>query len=161
MVQQIHQEVQVPHFTYPLHTNLIKGIKRAQGFFTENFLERKKAILPSQNYLNISPDQELSSEQKKKHYKRREFTPGQLLFQNILPFLLSTIMEEDSQEAENDILKRFAKVFEQTYTRFLDLQKAENKQISNSISIGKIHARTMAMQKSDELKLTATYCFNK
>jgi hypothetical protein len=28
-------------------------------------------------------------------------------------------------EDENGILKRFAKVFEQTYTRFLDLQKAE------------------------------------
>ena len=29
-----------------------------------------------------------------------------------------------SQEG-HDIFKRFAKVFEQTYTRFLDLQKAE------------------------------------
>ena len=31
----------------------------------------------------------------------------------------------ENREDENEIIKRFAKVFEQSYTRFLDIQKAE------------------------------------
>jgi signal transduction histidine kinase len=52
-----------------------------------------------------------------------------------------------------DIFKRFAKVFEQTYIRFLDLQKAEAQAREAQIELGleRVRARAMAMQKSDEL----------
>jgi hypothetical protein len=50
-------------------------------------------------------------------------------------------------------LIRFAKVFEQTYTRFLDLQKAEKqaKEAQIETALEKVRSRTMAMQKSEEL----------
>jgi hypothetical protein len=53
-----------------------------------------------------------------------------------------------------DILLRFAKVFDLTYTRFLDLQKAEAQAIEAQIeaSLERVRSRTMAMQKSNELK---------
>ena len=55
---------------------------------------------------------------------------------------------------EEEIFKRFAKVFDQTYRRFLDLQKAEAQareaQIENALE--KVRSRTMAMQKGEELK---------
>jgi signal transduction histidine kinase len=53
----------------------------------------------------------------------------------------------------HDIFKRFAKVFEQTYTRFLDLQKAEAQAREAQIeaALERVRARTMAMQKSEEL----------
>jgi len=56
-----------------------------------------------------------------------------------------------------DIFRRFAKVFEQTYTRFLDLQKAEEqaKEASIQLSLERIRAGTMAMQKSEELREVA------
>ncbi|MEI9920361.1 MAG: HAMP domain-containing sensor histidine kinase [Bacteroidota bacterium] len=52
-----------------------------------------------------------------------------------------------------DAFKRFAKVFEQTYTRFLDLQKAEEqaKESQIQLALERVRARTMAMQRSDEL----------
>ena len=52
------------------------------------------------------------------------------------------------------LLERFAGVFEQTYTRFLDLQKAEAQARESQIELGleRVRARAMAMQKSDELK---------
>ncbi|MGK2864697.1 MAG: nuclear transport factor 2 family protein [Chitinophagaceae bacterium] len=55
-----------------------------------------------------------------------------------------------------DIFKRFAKVFEQTYTRFLDLQKAEAQAREAKIeaALERVRSRTMAMQKSDELDET-------
>src|SRR6185369_9264666 len=53
----------------------------------------------------------------------------------------------------HDVFKRFAAVFEQTYTRFLDLQKAEAQARESQIELGleRVRARAMAMQKSDEL----------
>ena len=62
------------------------------------------------------------------------------------------ITYEPVPEAQN-IFKRFAKVFEQTYTRFLDLQKAEAqaREAQIELALERVRARTMAMQKSDEL----------
>jgi signal transduction histidine kinase len=56
--------------------------------------------------------------------------------------------------ADLEILSRFAKVFEQTYTRFLDLQKAEDQARESEIQLAleRVRARTMAMQNSEELK---------
>ncbi|PKA83101.1 phospho-acceptor domain-containing protein [Ulvibacter sp. MAR_2010_11] len=55
---------------------------------------------------------------------------------------------------EEAIFKRFAKVFEQSYTRFLDLQKSEAQSRESQIELAleRVRARTMAMQKSEELK---------
>ena len=57
-------------------------------------------------------------------------------------------------DAENSILKRFGKVFEQTYTRFLDLQKAEAQAREAQIeaALERVRAQTMAMHKTDDLR---------
>jgi signal transduction histidine kinase len=62
----------------------------------------------------------------------------------------------------HDIFKRFAKVFEQTYTRFLDLQKAEAaaKQANIEASLERVRARAMAMQTSDELNQLVALLFD-
>src|SRR4030095_12480946 len=64
-------------------------------------------------------------------------------------------------DAKANILQRFAKVFEQAYTRFLDLQKAEAQARESQIQLAleRVRARTMAMQKSDELSETAYILF--
>ena len=56
-------------------------------------------------------------------------------------------------EGEAEILKRFSKVFEQAYIRFLDLQKAEAQanEARIEIALERIRARALAMHKSDEL----------
>jgi len=56
-------------------------------------------------------------------------------------------------DEEFSILDRFAKVFEQTYTRFLDLQKAERRAREAQIeaALERVRARAMAMHNSDEL----------
>jgi signal transduction histidine kinase len=67
---------------------------------------------------------------------------------------------EPAPEA-HDVFKRFAKVFEQTYTRFLDLQKAEAQARESQIQLAleRVRARTMAMQKSIELPEAANLLF--
>ncbi len=57
----------------------------------------------------------------------------------------------------HDIFKRFAKVFEQTYTRFLDLKKAEAQAREAQIEAGleRARAQSMMMQHSEELNKTS------
>jgi len=79
------------------------------------------------------------------------FSHGMLLFTTNEP-----VADEIMQ-----LLIRFARVFSQTYTRFLDLQKAEvqtrEAQIENTLE--KVRSRTMAMQKSEELPEAANNLF--
>ena len=52
------------------------------------------------------------------------------------------------------ILQRFAKVFNQTYTRFIDLQKAEEQARESQIeaALERVRTQAMAMQTSNDLK---------
>ena len=57
-------------------------------------------------------------------------------------------------EDENNTLRRFGKVFQQTYTRFIDLQKAEAQAREAQIeaALEKVRSRSLAMQRSEELR---------
>ncbi|MGB5262443.1 MAG: hypothetical protein WBN28_02530, partial [Lutimonas sp.] len=63
----------------------------------------------------------------------------------------------------HDIFKRFTKVFDQTYTRFLDLQKAEAQAREAQIeaALEKVRSRSLAMHKSDELNEVVKVLFEK
>jgi len=66
---------------------------------------------------------------------------------------LQTVGDEPLSEESLDILYRFGKVFDQTYTRFLDLQKAEQQAREAQIeaSLERLRSKAMSMQQSDEL----------
>ena len=66
---------------------------------------------------------------------------------------LSVASLEPLTEEHSSILIRFTKVFEQTYTRFLDLQNAEVQARQAKIELGleRVRARAMAMRESSEL----------
>ena len=71
------------------------------------------------------------------------------------------LMNRPVTEEEKSIQARFAVEFERTYTRFLDLQKAEEQAREAKIEAGleRVRARTMAMHKSEELAETAAVVF--
>jgi signal transduction histidine kinase/ketosteroid isomerase-like protein len=75
---------------------------------------------------------------------------------------LQTVSVDSISEEELEILERFGKVFEQAYTRFLDLQKAEGqaREAQIEMALEKVRSRTMAMQHSDELREAAQVLFN-
>jgi len=71
-----------------------------------------------------------------------KFSHGFLLF----------ITHEPVPEA-HDIFKRFTSVFDQTYTRFLDLQKSEKRarEAEIELALERVRAQVTAMQKSSDL----------
>jgi hypothetical protein len=60
-------------------------------------------------------------------------------------------------DEENDVLMRFGKVFQQAYTRFNDLQKAEaqSREAHIEAALERVRSKTMAMHKSEQLAETA------
>ena len=66
---------------------------------------------------------------------------------------LTVSSAEPLDDASTDLLLRFAKVFDSTYTRFNDLQKAETqtREAQIQLALERLRARTMAMHRSDEL----------
>ncbi len=67
---------------------------------------------------------------------------------------LQTVGDAPLSDANLDILSRFGKVFDLTYTRFNDLKQAEaqTKEAQIEAALEKVRSRTMGMQKSEELK---------
>jgi len=61
---------------------------------------------------------------------------------------------EPLSEEQCNILKRFGKVFDLSYTRFIDLQRAETqtKEAKIEAALERIRAKAMSMHKSDELR---------
>jgi signal transduction histidine kinase len=71
------------------------------------------------------------------------------------------LSDQPFTDEENSVFKRIGKVFEQAYTRFLDLKKAEAQARESQIELAleRVRARTMAMQRSEELSETAAVLF--
>ncbi len=68
-------------------------------------------------------------------------------------FIVSVNTAAALDKAQFDILSRFANTFEQTYTRFLDLQKAEAqaKEAQIEAALERVRSKTMAMHSSDDV----------
>ena len=72
-------------------------------------------------------------------------------------------MGAEAITSEQAILQRFAIVFEQTYTRFLDLQRAEAqvREAQIEAALEKVRSSSMAMHHSDELEKVVSVLFDK
>jgi signal transduction histidine kinase len=75
-----------------------------------------------------------------------------VLFNNI-GLYIENFSSTPYTDDENAVLMRFGKVFEQTYTRFLDLQKAEAqaREAQIELAVERVRAKALAMFKSDEI----------
>ena len=71
------------------------------------------------------------------------------------------IITKEPNDELKDLSKRFAKVFNQTYTRFLDLQKAEAQAREAQIeaALERVRSKAMSMQKSEDLAGAITIVF--
>ncbi|MEO9144442.1 MAG: ATP-binding protein [Ginsengibacter sp.] len=105
------------------------------------------------NYLFEETDFRTIQEERKKLLLESKGYSTSISFEKNTALQANRFSAKSFSEDENKILKRFAKVFEQAYTRFLDLQKAEAqaREAEIELALERVRARTMAMQHSDEL----------
>lgn len=155
-------EVHLPFYNEPFCTNLIKRIKKGPGFFTEEYTRQEKKKFFTFLFKH-DPWSKLDAEQKKETLSSPGgYTRSCCVSENTSIFIVNQSGKIFSAE-ENEILKRFGKVFEQAYSRFLDLQKAEAQAREAMIeaALEKVRARSLAMHHSDELEMVAASLFDR
>lgn len=145
-------EVHIPYFDKPFYTNLVKGLKAGPAFFTEEFTQEEKKEFFTFLFTK-EPWSALKANEKKEILSSPGgYTRSCSVSLHTSIFIINQIGKKFSEE-ENDILKRFGKVFEQSYTRFLDLQKAEAqaREAQIEVAIERVRAQSMAMHHPDDL----------
>ncbi len=146
------EEIIIPYYDKPFYTNLLKSIKKQQGFFTEVYTQKEKQAFFTFLFTH-EPWSKLTAKEKKETLNSPGgYTRSCCVLKHTSIFIINHFGIPFSDE-DNNILQRFAKVFEQTYTRFLDLQKAEaqTREAEIELALERVRARTMAMQRSNEL----------
>nr|WP_249067185.1 ATP-binding protein [Halalkalibaculum roseum] len=155
-------EVLIPAYDKPFYNNLLNRLKGEPGFFTEEFNnEQKKEFFKF--LFEHEPWSQLSEKEKKEVLSAPGgYTRSCCVGKLVSIFIINHFGKRFSDE-ENEILKRFTKVFEQTYIRFLDLQKAEKQTREAQIetALEKVRSRSLAMHKSEELIEVVSVLFEK
>ncbi len=146
------EQVHIPIYEKPFCTNLTNRIKKGPGFFTEEYTQQEKKDFFTFLFKH-EPWSKLDAKQKKETLSSPGgYTRSCCVSQHTSIFIINHFGDKFSTD-DNDILQRFGKVFEQTYTRFLDLQKAEAqaRQAKIEAALEKVRSRSMAMRDSKEL----------
>ncbi|HEX6890541.1 MAG TPA: hypothetical protein VF141_07610, partial [Chryseolinea sp.] len=143
-------KIYAPYRDLSIYIRLKSAHRGKRNFFTDTFdADEIKAWY--QHVIDHNPEM---FSQKSREYllSRTAMTRTVVILKNVFLFLINHDIVNYSNE-ENEILIRFANVFEQAYTRFLDLQKAEEQAREAQIeaALERLRARTMAMQRSTEL----------
>ncbi|MGB5007891.1 MAG: ATP-binding protein [Ferruginibacter sp.] len=135
---------------YPFHHAMWKAWKEQQKNFIYTIEGEEKKIY----------DEYLYTETEFRRFPKHVQEANKALKRYVAGFTffkhsgLQTVSENHISDEELNILERFGKVFEQSYTRFLDLQKAEAqaKEAQIEAALERVRSRSMAMHKSEELK---------
>ncbi|HSR37774.1 MAG TPA: hypothetical protein VLL95_02570, partial [Phnomibacter sp.] len=146
----------LPYFDTPTWNSFLESKAKGIAFHTDllDFKEKNKF------YKSLFKLFEIPEEAKRFYLKCKGLAVSTVLLDNV-GLYIENFQGIPYSEEENKILMRFGKVFQQTYTRFLDLQKAEAqaREAEIQLALERVRARAMAMQKSDELAEAATILF--
>ncbi len=142
----------IPFLDRPIYTVLAEATTKGERFFTEEYSREDK--IEFFNHLFKYPPYSSSSPEWKNQVLSREggYTRSVSVFHYTSIFVVNHFGRKLS-DADNDILKRFSYVFEQTYTRFLDLQRAETqaREAIKQASLDRVRGEIASMRNSEDL----------
>ncbi|MBX2935475.1 MAG: nuclear transport factor 2 family protein, partial [Ferruginibacter sp.] len=151
-------EVIFPWFDCPPNNAIREAKEKGEDFFFYhlNFEEKNKFYRDLFKLIPGIPEETIN------YYLHCPGLAGSGVLLESIGLYIENFSGTDYSDEENAVLMRFGKVFQQTYTRFLDLQKAEAQAREAQIeaALERVRARTMAMQKSSELNPTANLLFD-
>lgn len=151
----------VPYFDNPIFNDAWDSKIKGDAYFSKEFpVEAKneffKHAFENSDYRYFPDDYRQHVLKADKHNLSAAWSKNSAI---IIPSLTGAVPSESNAE----IMKRFAKVFEQAYIRFMDLQKAEERARESQIDIAleRVRSRTLAMQTSEELAETSMIVFQR
>ena len=142
--------IHVPYLDHPIFNRITEKIAKGNDFYTDVYT-REEANIFFHHFFENTIAKNTPEERKQFVYSSKGFARSLFLTKNIW-FSVGRYDTTPFTDEENAIFKRFANVFEQAYTRFLDLQKAEAqaREAEIELSLERVRAKTMAMQKPSE-----------
>ncbi|HEX5111497.1 MAG TPA: ATP-binding protein, partial [Saprospiraceae bacterium] len=146
-------KVIIPSLDSITYTRLHDGILNREAFFTEYYTKEEKNIFLNHLFQH-HPWNQNSDERKTELLKRSGGYARSVSVSRYTAVGITNHHGKKFSDADNVILKRFGAVLEQSYVRFLDLQKAEAQAREAQIeaALERVRSKTMAMQVSEELK---------
>ncbi len=153
--QTYASQTRVPFINHPAFNRLVKARKNGELFYTQN-LNRKFKDRFFDNFFKNARDIKVPQNRKKLIIQGTGIYQAVTLSKHASIHLANYRSINYSKE-ELQILQRIGQVFEQTYTRFLDLKKAEEqaREAEIEVSLEKIRSRSLAMHDSEELSEVA------
>ncbi len=150
--QNYLEKFHIPYLEHPVTTKFYHAIKKGVNYYSDKYSKSDK-----DKYFKLLFKY---SDFRRAPKKRQQFVfsaPGwsrALVLSKNSALMFQRYKLTDFTVEEEEIFKRFGKVFEQAYTRFLDLQKAEEqaRQAKIEAALERVRARSMGMHKSNELK---------
>ncbi|MEZ5196799.1 MAG: nuclear transport factor 2 family protein [Bacteroidales bacterium] len=142
-------KISIPYFDSPHWNSFVEAKKTGKDFFANQLdFETKNGFY--KKLFKFIP--ELPEESKRFYLECPGLAISTVLLDNVGLYIENFSGRPYSDE-ENKILMRFGKVFQQSYTRFLDLEKAEAQARGARIeaALERVRSRSMGMQKSEEL----------
>jgi signal transduction histidine kinase len=147
----------IPYFDSVYYNRFNEAKEKGEDFFAINLSFEEKNRFYKKLFEYVPG---LTEEAKEFYFSCPGLAASTVLLENVCLYIenFSGIPYTDE---ENKTLMRFGKVFQQTYTRFLDLQKAEAQARESKIeaALERVRSRTMGMQHSNELQETALLLF--
>ena len=142
--------IQVPYFDNAIANRFIEAQKEGKDFFSD--LSTPEENRDWTNHLFQNATVPFPEETKLFLLDSPGYARSTVIMKNIF-FMIGNYAAIPYTQEENMLCRRFANVFDQAYTRFLDLQTAETQAREAKIeaSMEKVRARAMAMQKPGEL----------
>ncbi len=153
----VPSHVIIPYFDCVYYNRFNEAKKKGEEFFVTNldFEEKNKFYHTLIEYVPGLPE-----ETKDFLFSIPGLAASTVLLENIGHYI-ENFEGIPYTDEENSVLMRFGKVFQQTYTRFLDLQKAEAQTRESQIeaSLERVRSKAMAMHTSDDLSETVKVYF--
>jgi signal transduction histidine kinase/endonuclease IV len=158
-VQDYAEQLHLPITKNVFFTRILSAIKKGESFFTQTLSKQQKDDLSKhlfENSKNVAPK------------SRRDLIysfPGLDTSAAVGKAAVLTVVRFDGipyLPAENEIIKRFGRVFDQSYTRFLDLQKAEaqTREAQIEAALERVRSTSMAMHDSKDLHKVIVSVYN-
>ena len=147
--QDIPARITVPYLDLVWDRQFTEAKKKGKDFFTTQLdFEEKNSF-----YKKLLPHIEGITKQAQDFYFSCPGLAASTVIEKDIGLYIENFSGTPYTEKENDILRRFAKVFQQTYTRFLDLQNAEAqaREAQIEVALERVRSKAMAMHHTDEL----------
>ena len=142
----------IPFLDRPIYRVLAEGTTKGESFFTEEY-SREEKIEFFEHLFKYPPYNSSTPEWKEQVLAREGGYTRSVSVSHFTSIFVVNHFGRKLSDEDNKILKRFGQVFEQSYTRFLDIQKAEAlaREAIKQTSLDRVRGEIASMRTSEDL----------